>query len=74
MITQPIFLLQWLQPATVAGVVSCLATHGYGTGPLINSTSQIGVLTLVYISYSCLLHPLARVPGPVLAKFSPVCC
>ncbi|KAJ6020049.1 hypothetical protein N7499_003344 [Penicillium canescens] len=52
MITQPLFLLQWLQPATVAGVIS--------------------VLALVYISYCCFLHPLARIPGPVLAKFSPL--
>nr|WIW79758.1 putative cytochrome P450 monooxygenase [Fusarium oxysporum] len=48
MVLEHVFLLQWLQPATVAGAVRSLWPSG------------------------CFLHPIAHVPGPVLAKLSPL--
>jgi hypothetical protein len=42
-------------------------------GVLTSSPSQFLLILTSVVIYGCYFHPLAHIPGPFLAKFSPVC-
>ncbi|KAG9189850.1 hypothetical protein G6011_06718 [Alternaria panax] len=53
------------------GVTFFLQESGKGSQIIIVAGTFLIVLALIII-YGCYLHPLAHVPGPFLAKFSPI--